>query len=127
MKKLSAMYCEHANEMPNVCPCPDNCYCKDHSCKPVKIKRCSNADKYKGTREPCCNDGNPCDACERKFKSQGKKKERMRSREAILKEIERLREKRIGYVFDPPIEIDILINALKWTLMEVDHSILNEY
>jgi len=29
----SAIYCEHANEMPAQCPCPDDCYCKAHSCK----------------------------------------------------------------------------------------------
>lgn len=28
----SAIYCEHANEMPAVCPCPADCYCKSHSC-----------------------------------------------------------------------------------------------
>lgn len=32
-KKTSAVYCEHANECPAVCPCPDDCYCKDHTCK----------------------------------------------------------------------------------------------
>ena len=29
----SALYCEHANEMPQVCPCPPDCYCKEHSCR----------------------------------------------------------------------------------------------
>jgi len=29
----SAIFCEHANEMPAVCPCPDDCYCKENSCK----------------------------------------------------------------------------------------------
>lgn len=29
----SAILCEHANEMPNVCPCDADCYCKAHSCK----------------------------------------------------------------------------------------------
>ena len=24
----SPIYCEHANEMPNICPCPPNCYCR---------------------------------------------------------------------------------------------------
>jgi hypothetical protein len=33
MKKLSAIYCGHANENPSFCPCPENCYCKDHTCK----------------------------------------------------------------------------------------------
>lgn len=33
MKQLSAMYCEHANEMPASCPCPEDCYCKSHSCR----------------------------------------------------------------------------------------------
>jgi len=32
--KLSAMYCEHANECPVVCPCGSDCYCKAHSCRP---------------------------------------------------------------------------------------------
>jgi hypothetical protein len=27
-----AIFCEHANEVPNVCPCPADCYCKTHSC-----------------------------------------------------------------------------------------------
>lgn len=26
--------CEHANECPSVCPCPPDCYCKTHTCKP---------------------------------------------------------------------------------------------
>lgn len=25
--------CEHANENPNVCPCPSDCYCKTRTCK----------------------------------------------------------------------------------------------
>lgn len=29
----SPMYCEHANEVPMVCPCDDDCYCKSHTCK----------------------------------------------------------------------------------------------
>lgn len=28
----SAMHCEHANEVPSVCPCPRDCYCKGHTC-----------------------------------------------------------------------------------------------
>ena len=32
-RRTSPIYCEHANEMPNICPCDDLCYCKDHSCK----------------------------------------------------------------------------------------------
>lgn len=31
--RVGAMYCEHANENPGRCPCPGNCYCKDHTCK----------------------------------------------------------------------------------------------
>ncbi len=31
---LSALHCEHANEVPHVCPCVLNCYCKEHTCKP---------------------------------------------------------------------------------------------
>lgn len=30
----SALFCGHANEMPNVCPCKEDCYCKEHSCRP---------------------------------------------------------------------------------------------
>jgi hypothetical protein len=29
----SAVYCEHANEVPQVCPCLPDCYCKSHTCK----------------------------------------------------------------------------------------------
>jgi hypothetical protein len=25
--------CEHANENPNVCPCPADCYCKTRTCE----------------------------------------------------------------------------------------------
>jgi hypothetical protein len=37
--RLSAMHCGHANEMPTgasgaFCRCPENCYCRDHSCRP---------------------------------------------------------------------------------------------
>jgi hypothetical protein len=28
----SAIACAHANEAPNVCPCPVWCYCKTHTC-----------------------------------------------------------------------------------------------
>lgn len=28
--------CEHANENPMVCTCPDNCYCQTHTCKEKK-------------------------------------------------------------------------------------------
>lgn len=28
----SAVYCEHANEVPGMCPCDDECYCKTHTC-----------------------------------------------------------------------------------------------
>lgn len=31
-----AIYCNHANEMPASCPCDDDCYCKENSCKPIK-------------------------------------------------------------------------------------------
>lgn len=30
----SAVYCEHANEMPATCPCDAECYCKENSCRP---------------------------------------------------------------------------------------------
>lgn len=30
----SAIFCEHANEVPVSCPCDDDCYCKEHTCKP---------------------------------------------------------------------------------------------
>lgn len=38
MSKLkgSAFACEHANEVPAQCPCPPYCYCKKHTCKPLK-------------------------------------------------------------------------------------------
>lgn len=32
-KATSAMYCDHANEMPAWCPCDSNCYCKFYSCR----------------------------------------------------------------------------------------------
>lgn len=29
----AAHLCEHANEVPQSCPCPDDCYCRTHTCK----------------------------------------------------------------------------------------------
>lgn len=31
--KNSGLLCEHANENPNVCVCPSDCYCKTRTCK----------------------------------------------------------------------------------------------
>lgn len=30
--------CEHANECPNVCPCPPDCYCKFHTCAGLALQ-----------------------------------------------------------------------------------------
>ena len=38
------------------------------------IKKCKYADKYKATREPKCNGGNPCLACKAKWKVMSKKR-----------------------------------------------------
>lgn len=29
----SPVFCEHANECPNICPCDKSCYCKGNTCK----------------------------------------------------------------------------------------------
>lgn len=34
----SAIFCEHANERPTECKCPENCYCKNHTCKEKEVK-----------------------------------------------------------------------------------------
>jgi predicted ATPase len=31
-----AMFCDHANEVPQTCPCAPDCYCRTHTCKPVR-------------------------------------------------------------------------------------------
>ena len=31
-------FCDHANEVPVSCPCDDDCYCKQHTCKPQPQK-----------------------------------------------------------------------------------------
>jgi len=33
----SPVFCEHANEMPQRCPCDAACYCKSHSCRPRSV------------------------------------------------------------------------------------------
>lgn len=33
MSPRSAIYCEHANEVPYSCSCDAECYCKEHTCK----------------------------------------------------------------------------------------------
>ncbi len=35
-KATSAMYCDHANEMPSTCPCLSDCYCKFNSCRSLQ-------------------------------------------------------------------------------------------
>lgn len=35
--QIPAMFCEHANENPLKCRCPENCYCKSHTCKDKPI------------------------------------------------------------------------------------------
>lgn len=49
----SAIYCEHANEMPQVCPCPADCYCKENACKPRACLTCHGLKKVQtGTNIP---------------------------------------------------------------------------
>jgi len=33
MVESNALMCEHANEVPVVCTCPQDCYCRTHTCK----------------------------------------------------------------------------------------------
>ena len=51
-KQMSALFCEHANEMPLDCPCPKNCYCKAHSCKKVLKVQNGSKPESKATRKP---------------------------------------------------------------------------
>lgn len=44
--RRTAMFCEHANECPAVCPCGDDCYCKSHTCKEVSIPTISQQRSY---------------------------------------------------------------------------------
>lgn len=37
----SALSCEHANEVPRVCPCVPECYCKSNSCRPRVFRNMS--------------------------------------------------------------------------------------
>ena len=37
MKNKSSILCEHANEVPTICKCKSNCYCKSHTCKADKM------------------------------------------------------------------------------------------
>lgn len=41
----SPIFCNHANECPVSCPCDVDCYCKQHTCKPMKYD-----DKYGNCR-----------------------------------------------------------------------------
>lgn len=62
MKKMSAMYCGHANENPCVCVCPENCYCKDHSCKDKMPPLSDEFNKYQaGQAKSSCPGG--CSNC----------------------------------------------------------------
>jgi hypothetical protein len=58
MKKMSLMYCGHANESPDFCLCPENCYCKDHSCKDKMPPLSDEFNKYQaGQANPPCPGG----------------------------------------------------------------------
>ena len=39
---LDAKFCEHANEVPSSCSCPENCYCKTHTCAPTATQSCES-------------------------------------------------------------------------------------
>lgn len=41
----SAIFCEHANEVPAHCPCEEYCYCKDHTCKWKSANTIKNSNK----------------------------------------------------------------------------------
>lgn len=87
-KELSPIFCEHANEVPLICNCPVDCYCKQHTCKDnitktikrnirgvVKcnvckdyvcsycetVKRCTVKGCIKIVCEECCHDSPFCD------------------------------------------------------------------
>ena len=50
-KQTKSIMCEHANEVPAVCKCDKDCYCKDHTCKKTKkIKEIIKADKFRVKR-----------------------------------------------------------------------------
>ena len=34
---MTPLYCNHANEVPNICSCSDDCYCKQNSCLKIKL------------------------------------------------------------------------------------------
>jgi hypothetical protein len=34
---IDAMFCEHANEVPQSCPCKPDCYCKTRTCRPKLV------------------------------------------------------------------------------------------
>ncbi len=38
-EQASAIFCGHANENPNTCECPDNCYCQNNTCKDRIVRR----------------------------------------------------------------------------------------
>lgn len=46
-------FCEHANEVPQMCPCKPDCYCKSHTCK----NKAPQPSQCLGKCDPC---GRPC-------------------------------------------------------------------
>ena len=52
----SPIFCEHANEMPAICTCDDDCYCKEHSCKQRKQTAEHSCEQRKQTAEDICKE-----------------------------------------------------------------------
>lgn len=38
-KSQDSIMCDHANEVPHVCKCGKDCYCKKHTCKTKKSRK----------------------------------------------------------------------------------------
>lgn len=46
--------CVHANEVPHVCPCPSNCYCKSNTCK-SNCLNCGHSSRSHIKNGECCD------------------------------------------------------------------------
>lgn len=68
VRVLPPMLCTHANEVPHICPCADNCYCRvDGSCKRRRKAGPSTCSACHTSGISVCCDGpngeHWCDAC----------------------------------------------------------------
>ncbi|MCH7604978.1 hypothetical protein IID24_03250 [Patescibacteria group bacterium] len=57
----SPILCGHANEVPNTCPCPEDCYCRVNACLPKRDEKKTEAQRVADIYLKNSEYDDPCD------------------------------------------------------------------